>query len=121
MPAGAAAIAYNITVVSPTGSGHLRVFPGDELVGGIHHQLGARDTVANGISVRIAADRTIRVFNGTHSPVRFLIDVAGYYGGSGALFHQSTRSGRTTPECRNPSRDAADQRPGTGRSHHRRG
>ena len=88
VPAGAAAIAYNITVVSPTGSGHLRVFPGDVNSSEASTiNWGARDTVANGISVRIAADRTIRVFNGTHSPVRFLIDVAGYYGGSGALFH----------------------------------
>ena len=90
VPQGTAAIAYNITVVGPAGCGHLRVMPGDVPVSGastINWTLPG-DTVANGSVVRVAADRTINVHNAAGVPVRFLVDVVGYYQvGSGALFH----------------------------------
>jgi hypothetical protein len=89
VPAGASGIAYNITVVRPGGGGHLRVFPGDKVSSSASTVNWAvpGDVIANGIQVRIAADRTIKVYNGSGSPVRFLIDVAGHYGASGALFY----------------------------------
>lgn len=92
-PAGASALAYNITVVEPSSTGHLRVMPGDVATSGTSAINWARlgDKVANGLVVAVAADRTIRVHNGSSAPVRFLLDVAGYYTpGAGALFYPIT-------------------------------
>jgi hypothetical protein len=89
VPAGASGIAYNITVVRPGGVGHMRVFPGDQgssSASTINWAVPG-DVIANGIQVRIAADRTIRVHNASGAPVRFLIDVTGYYSTTGALFY----------------------------------
>ncbi|MDQ1249184.1 MAG: hypothetical protein QG597_3558, partial [Actinomycetota bacterium] len=88
VPAGVGAVAYNITVVGPGTAGHLRVFPGDQVSSSAStvNWTVPGDVVANGLQVRVAADRTIKVFNSAGSPVRFQIDVAGYYAGSGALF-----------------------------------
>lgn len=88
LPTGATAVAYNITVVRPEGTGHMRVMPGDApllLVSTINWSRPG-DVVANGISVKVARDRSIRVFNGSGVPVHFLIDVVGYYSNSGAQF-----------------------------------
>ena len=90
VPVGATALAYNITVVRPDGAGHLRVFPGDKASSGASsiNWTSAGDVVANGLQVRLAADRTIRVFNAAGVPVRFLIDVLGYFRpGAGAYFY----------------------------------
>jgi hypothetical protein len=89
VPTGASAVAYNLTVVEPGAGGHLRVMPGDV------DQTGAsainwflpNDKIANGLVVRISPDRTVRVYNASPVPVRFLLDVVGYYGASGALFY----------------------------------
>jgi hypothetical protein len=90
VPVGASAVAYNLTVVEPAGRGHLRVMPGDVAATGASAINWSRpgDKVANGLVVAVATDRTIRVHNGSATPVRFLLDIAGYYTpGSGALFH----------------------------------
>ncbi len=90
VPAGATAVAYNITVVRPNAGGHMRVFPGDKASSPAStiNWTGTGDVVANGLQVRLAADRTIRVYNAAGAPVRFLVDVVGYYrAGSGGYFY----------------------------------
>lgn len=81
VPTGSQAVAYNITVVRPEVGGHLRVFPGDQAssqASTINWSMPG-DVVANGLVVRIAADGTVKVYNATGKPVRFLVDVVGYY------------------------------------------
>lgn len=89
VPVGATAVAYNITVVRPTAAGHVRVFPGDVASSSASslNWTVPGDVIANGLQVRVAADRTIKVFNSSGAPVHFLIDVLGFYRpGAGADF-----------------------------------
>ena len=107
VPSGGSAVAYNITVVGPAGSGHLRVFPADQAMPNASSiNFAAADRVANGLTVQVSADRKIKVFNGSGVPVRFLVDVVGYYSGAGQYFHAAdptrvldtrTSSGGTGP------------------------
>jgi hypothetical protein len=89
VPVGAAAVAYNITVVRPDGVGHVRVFPGDLTSSGAStvNWSVVGDTTANGLVVRVAADRTIKVLNSSNQPLAFLVDVVGYYSASGLAFY----------------------------------
>lgn len=107
VPAGGSAVAYNITVVGPAGSGHLRVFPADQpMPNASSINFAAQDRVANGLTVQVSPDRKIKVYNGSSVPVRFLVDVVGYYSGTGQYFHATdptrvldtrTSSGGTGP------------------------
>ncbi|MDQ1248401.1 MAG: hypothetical protein QG597_2773 [Actinomycetota bacterium] len=88
VPVGASAVAYNVTVVGTTGAGHLRVMPGgvaSTSTSAVNWSV-AGERIANGSVVAVDPQRRIRVFNGGGLPVRFLIDVVGYYSGSGAQF-----------------------------------
>lgn len=89
VPVGATAVAYNITVVRPEGAGHLRVMPGHVLTSPTSSINWSRagDVIANGLAVQVDGQRQIRVANGGTSAVRFLIDIAGYYSSTGALFY----------------------------------
>ena len=89
IPAGAKAVAYNLTVVRPNGPGHLRVMPGDvkQTAASAINWTRAGEVIANGLTVKLDADRRIRVYNNAGAPVRFLVDVVGYYSNSGALFY----------------------------------
>ncbi|MDQ1250568.1 MAG: hypothetical protein QG597_4947, partial [Actinomycetota bacterium] len=89
VPSGAAAVAYNITVVRPSEGGHLRVMPGDVTsseASTINWTMPG-DVISNGLTVGVDAERQLRVFNNTSQPVTFLLDVVGYYSTSGALFY----------------------------------
>ncbi len=91
VPAGASALAYNITVVRPGApSGHLRVFPGDLEVAPNASAINwgaAGDVIANGLLVGLSPERTIKIANYSTEPVRVLVDVAGYYAASGTEFY----------------------------------
>jgi hypothetical protein len=88
VPAGASAVEYNITVVAPEAAGHLRVYPADrEPPGASAINWAAGDKIANGLVVRLDAERRVKVTNYGGSPVRFLIDVVGYYSTVGAEFY----------------------------------
>lgn len=89
VPAGAGAVAYNITVVSPRVAGHLRVMPGDvetTPTSAINWTVPG-ERIANGLVTKVSADRTIKVLNASSAPVTVLVDIVGYYAaGSGAQF-----------------------------------
>jgi hypothetical protein len=88
VPAGASAVVYNVTVAGTLGAGHLRVMPGDvatSSTSAINWSMPG-ERIANGSVVRVDAQRRIRVFNGGAAPVRFLVDVVGFYSGSGRQF-----------------------------------
>ena len=88
VPAGASAVAYNVTVAGTVSGGHVRVMPGDVAsspTSAINWST-AGERIANGSVVALDAQRQIRVFNGSGAPVRFLVDVVGYYSGTGQQF-----------------------------------
>lgn len=89
VPAGASAVAYNITVVRPTGPGHLRVMPGNvaQTAASALNWTASGDVIANGSTVKVDSQRRIRVVNAAGVPVRFLVDVVGFYSDTGVLFH----------------------------------
>ena len=81
---GAKAIVANLTVTLTEGDlgGFLSVVPGDAttLSGSSINWSGPDENVANGLTVKIAADRTVKVFcGGVPTPrTHFVIDVSGY-------------------------------------------
>lgn len=89
VPAGATAVAYNLTVVRPEVGGHLRVMPGDveSSPASAINWTRRGDVIANGLTVQLDAQQRIRVFNAAAESVPFLVDVVGYYSSSGALFY----------------------------------
>jgi hypothetical protein len=81
VPAGSTAIAYNVTVADATLGGFLAVTPGDATgftASTINWSPGTT-SVANGTTVKIASDRTVKVFCGGGGSAQFIIDIVGYY------------------------------------------
>ena len=80
VPAGATAIAYNLTVTQTADGGFLNVTPGQ--LGGLGasaiNWTESNATIANASFVGVSPDRTIRVSCGAGS-THFLVDVVGYY------------------------------------------
>lgn len=89
VPVDASAVAYNLTVIDPSSPGHLRVMPGDvpSSSASAINWATRGDRVANGLTVKLDASGQMRVYNAASAPVRFLIDVVGYYSNSGKLFY----------------------------------
>ena len=82
VPVGAAAIAYNITIANTVGAGFLSVNPGDAaaLGGSSINWFTAGLSLANGLVVKLDANRQIKVFCGNGGgSADFIIDVLGYY------------------------------------------
>jgi hypothetical protein len=81
VPAGATAIAYNITIGAPTGPNFVAVTPGDAasfLASAINFN-GTAD-IANAGTVAIDANRQITVWGGDQSgSAHVIIDVTGYF------------------------------------------
>ena len=79
VPAGASAIVYNVTVPSPVSSGHLRVMPGDAAVVSSASAINFRagETIANGLTVKVDAQRRIKVYASVSTDV--IVDVVGYF------------------------------------------
>jgi len=85
VPAGAVSIVANLTITETesTIGGFLSVVPGDAtaLSGSSINWFGVNQNVANGLTAKIAADRTVKVFCGgvSDSKTHFVIDVSGYW------------------------------------------
>lgn len=84
VPAGAAAVTFNLTIVDTQVSGYLGVNPGDGAPTGSSainwYQSG--QIVANGTLCRLSSTRTLLVFCGGAGPTsstHFLFDITGYY------------------------------------------
>jgi hypothetical protein len=81
IPTNATAITYNITIAGPTAPNFVAVTPGDaaSFTASAINFNGTAD-IANAGTVKIAADRTIKVWGGDQSgSMHILIDVTGYY------------------------------------------
>ncbi|MEU6310690.1 hypothetical protein [Streptomyces sp. NPDC047014] len=80
VPAGAKAVALNVTVTDPRGSGHLTVFPSGQAAPNTSNvNFTGGQTIANSVIVPIGADGKIVVRNGGWDPADVIVDVVGYY------------------------------------------
>ena len=81
VPAGATAIAYNVTVTRTTGQGFLSVNPGDAtaVTSSSINWFGESQDIANGLIVALDGSRQIKVFGGGGGSTDFVIDVTGYF------------------------------------------
>jgi hypothetical protein len=82
VPAGATAVAINVTAVSPAVAGLVTLYPGPAntvkpLVSTINYTAGR--TLANNARLTVGIDGSINIFNAAGTPLDFLIDVAGYF------------------------------------------
>lgn len=87
---GVSAVALNVTVVAPTRSGYITVYPdGDPQRPAVSNlNFVAGQTVPNLVVVQVQADGKIRLYNGSTGTVRLLADVSGYFTGSAAPISQ---------------------------------
>ncbi len=83
IPAGAKAVAANVTVVVPGAAGDLRFYAGDDSVAPLASTInfGAGALLANNAMLQLAHDGsgTVNVQSDATAPVDLLIDVNGYY------------------------------------------
>lgn len=83
VPAGATAVAANVTITRTTGaSGFLTVNPGGAVVAtsSTINWFGAGQTLANGVTLSLNSTREVTVIcGGTSGSTHFIIDIAGYY------------------------------------------
>jgi len=81
VPAGATAIAVNVTITSTVGGGSITVYPtgATQPLASSINWYASGQTLANGIQVAISASRQVNLFcSGTHS-TNVILDVSGYY------------------------------------------
>lgn len=85
VPSSAKAVVINVTVVGPTGSGHLRIWPYNTtmpLVSTLNFDAG-EPAIANGAIVPLTTDPTanISVFlgTGTGTTANLVLDITGYF------------------------------------------
>jgi hypothetical protein len=80
VPAGASAIAYNLTLSNTTGIGFLAVTPGgaSTYAASSINWSAAGQLLANGLIVGVDGTRAIKVFAGGSS-TNFIVDVVGYF------------------------------------------
>ncbi|WP_188298473.1 hypothetical protein [Streptomyces sp. CBMA156] len=80
VPAGATAVALNLTVTNPQEAGHLIAYPSGQAVPTTSSvNFVAGQTVANAVIVPVGADGRISIRNGSWQPADVVLDVVGYY------------------------------------------
>ena len=77
---GVAAVAINITAVTPSTSGYITAWPsGTARPNASNLNFNAGRDIPNLVIVPVGADGKIQLFNGSNGTVQLLADVAGYY------------------------------------------
>ncbi|MGR4881391.1 PKD domain-containing protein [Streptomyces sp. LARHCF249] len=80
VPAGATAVALNLTATNPRADGHLTAYPSGQAAPATSNvNFTAGQTVANSVIVPIGPDGKITVRNGSWKPADVVVDVVGYY------------------------------------------
>jgi hypothetical protein len=80
LPAGASAVALNVTVTSPTAASNLTVYPGGRsLPGASNLNYVAGQTIPNMVLVQLGPNHTVTFYNRAGT-VNVIADVLGYYG-----------------------------------------
>jgi hypothetical protein len=82
IPAGAAAVTINMSVLVPGRSGSITVFPGDTAWNGVASiSFAAGQTKQNMITAKLGANGTLAVRNNIATKIQVIGDVVGYYAG----------------------------------------
>ncbi|THA86197.1 PKD domain-containing protein [Streptomyces sp. A0592] len=80
VPAGAKAVAVNVTVTNSVSDGHLTVFPtGKAAPTASNLNFAAGQTIANSVIVPVGTDGQISIRNGGWNPADVIVDIVGYY------------------------------------------
>jgi hypothetical protein len=81
IPAGATAVAFNLTVTESTGSGFLAVEPGDasQFGGSTINYSPTLLALANASVAKLDGSRQLKVFCGGAGGTQFILDITGYY------------------------------------------
>ena len=81
IPAGANALALNVTVVGPTTSGFIRLAPGNGITDSSAINFKPSQTRANNAAIMVSTDGTggLSATNGSTGTVHLILDVAGYF------------------------------------------
>jgi len=80
IPAGARAVAVNLTAVVPSATGYLTLHPSDQLrpaTSTLNYR--AAKTRANNALMSLSTDGALDVFNGGGASIHFILDVTGYF------------------------------------------
>ncbi|MEV7584490.1 hypothetical protein [Streptomyces erythrochromogenes] len=103
VPAGARAVALNVTVTNPRGAGHLTVFPsGQSAPNTSNVNFTGGQTIANSVIVPVGPDGRIIVRNGGWDPADVIVDVVGHYSPDGRSAYIPVRPVRDL-DTRNPA------------------
>jgi hypothetical protein len=84
VPSSANAVVLNVTAVTPTAGGYLTVYPTGRptpLASSLNFAAGG--VVPNAVTVELGTGDSIAVFNGSGGCTHVVVDVVGYYAGSG--------------------------------------
>ncbi|MFD7557363.1 PKD domain-containing protein [Streptomyces sp. NPDC059835] len=101
VPAGATAVALNVTVTNPRQAGHLTVFPSGQTAPTTSNlNFGAGQTIANSVIIPIGAGGKIDIRNGAWDGTDVVVDVVGYYSPDSKAAFTSTRSRNTSAPVR---------------------
>ena len=81
VPAGATAVAANITVVGTVGTGFLSVNPGGitAITASTINWFGGGQILANGVSLTLNSNRELTIVCDGGGSTHFIVDIAGYY------------------------------------------
>lgn len=95
VPVGATSVAFNLTATNTLDRGWFSITPGDAgtYAASTVNWPGGQDVIANGLTVKVAPDRTVKVFNGAGQPTDAVLDIVGYFmppGAAGDVFHELT-------------------------------
>ncbi|MFE7093500.1 hypothetical protein [Streptomyces erythrochromogenes] len=95
IPAGAKAVALNVTVTNPRAAGHLTVFPSGQAAPNTSNlNFTGGQTIANAVIVPVGADGRIIVRNGGWDPADVIVDVVGHYSPDGVSAYIPVRPKR---------------------------
>ncbi|MFJ4666507.1 PKD domain-containing protein [Kitasatospora purpeofusca] len=87
VPAGARAVALNVTVTNTRSDGHLTVYPGNAPAPSVSNlNFRSGQTVANAVIVPLDASGKINLLNGASGWADMIVDVVGYYGDGGSAY-----------------------------------
>ena len=116
VPAGASAVAFNLTATETQSRGWFAITPGDASTysASTVNWAGGSEVIANGLTVKLASDRTVKVFNGSDQATDAVLDIVGYFIDPRRQARSSTRShphgftirelpGRGAPRTRLPA------------------
>lgn len=82
VPKSAAAAVLNVTVTRTTAPGHITAYPtGATAPTASNLNFGARQSVANAVTVQIGEGGEVTLVNGSSASVHLVVDVAGYFVG----------------------------------------